>query len=155
MMSAKRLNVLSMRGLLCAIVVASLMPVSQAQAQSGTASQVAVEKDQSLRIRLKGPAGNIIVTNPRIADVTVLDSHTLYIIGRGVGTSGVTVTDTSGRTLWEASVLVSLTRTNAVTLFRGTQPVVNVCLSTCVEVSARGGDGGSSSGEASPITVNP
>jgi Flp pilus assembly secretin CpaC len=104
-------------------------------------SQVTVEKDQSLRVTLKGAAGNIIVTNPRIADVTVVDSHTLYIIGRGVGTSGVTITDTSGRTLWEASVLVNLTRANAVTVYRGTKPTVNVCVdNTCAEIDARAAD---------------
>ena len=114
-------------------------------------TQVSVQKDQSLRIALNGAAGNIIVTNPRIADVTVVDSRTLYIIGRGVGASGVTVTDQSGRAIWEASVLVSQAPANAVMLFRGTQPVINVCLSTCVEVTARADASAGSGADTSPI----
>jgi Flp pilus assembly secretin CpaC len=119
-------------------VVLGLMAtfVIGAAPQANAQSQITVEKDQSLRISLKAPAGNIIVANPRIADVTVVDSRTLYIIGRGVGTSGITITDASGRTLWDASVLVSLTRANAVTLYRGTQSVINVCMNTCVEVTS-------------------
>lgn len=118
-------------------LVAMTAALMASAGQASALNQVTVEKDQSLRVALKGSAGNVIVTNPRIADVTMIDSRTLYIIGRGVGSSGITVTDAYGRSIWEASVLVTTTSANAVTLYRGTQPVVNVCVNTCVEVTQR------------------
>ena len=36
-----------------------------------------VKLDQATQVRLRAPAGSVIVANPRIADVTVTDARTL------------------------------------------------------------------------------
>jgi Flp pilus assembly secretin CpaC len=51
----------------------------------GTAQSASlnVEIDQARRVQLRGPAGSVIIGNPEIADVTVVEANTLYITGKG------------------------------------------------------------------------
>ena len=46
-------------------------------------SRISVEIDQAQRVLGSGPAGSVIVGNPEIADVTVVDANTLYNPGMG------------------------------------------------------------------------
>ena len=65
----------------------------------GTAQSASlnVEIDQAQRVQLRGPAGSVIVGNPAIADVTVVDSNTLYITGKGYGVTEIVAVDAIGR----------------------------------------------------------
>ena len=67
---------------LVAVMAAAAVVFSPAigTAQSGSLN---VGIDQAQRVQLRGPAGSVIVGNPAIADVTVVDSNTLYITGKG------------------------------------------------------------------------
>jgi len=73
----------STRDLLIAagLLLAAAVP-GAAQAQSQALN---VEIDQSARIQLRGQAGSVIVGNPQIADVTVVDANTLFVTGKGYG----------------------------------------------------------------------
>ena len=61
-----------------------------------------------LRVALPASAGSVIVANPAsIADVNVVDSHTIYVIGRGFGSSAVTILDRAGRPIFDGQILVT------------------------------------------------
>ena len=75
-----------------------------ALAQSG---RISVEIDQAQRVQLRGPAGSVIVGNPEIADVTVVDANTLYITGKGYGVTEVVAVDPIGRTVFQSQVVVT------------------------------------------------
>ena len=70
------------------------------------ARAIAVPLDYSTRLHISGSAASVVVGNPAIADVTVVDSHTLYVQGRGLGSTNVIVLDRAGRTLFADDVLV-------------------------------------------------
>lgn len=106
--------------------------MSEASAQK----QIAIQKDHNVRIGLTASAGSVIVSNPKVADATVVDSRTIFIVGRGLGTAGITVTDSFGRTIWDGEVVVTLANANAVTVYRGVKPSVMICSTTCVEQNA-------------------
>ncbi|WP_292067299.1 pilus assembly protein N-terminal domain-containing protein [Brevundimonas sp. UBA7664] len=100
-----------------------------------------VEIDQATRVQLRGPAGSVIVGNPLIADVTVVDSNTLYITGKGYGVTEIVAVDTIGRTVFQSQVVVSEgSGTGRVRVWRGGQATEMACGSSC-SPSVRGTSG--------------
>ncbi|MFN3805608.1 pilus assembly protein N-terminal domain-containing protein [Asticcacaulis sp.] len=97
------------------------------------ASKIVIEKNHSARIVLPASAGSVVVGNPDIADVTVVDSRTLYIIGRGFGRSSVSVTDGAGRNIFDADVMVGTPVEGGVTVYKGLKSTTLICGRTCIE----------------------
>lgn len=90
-----------------------------------------VDIDQSTRVQLRGPAGSVIVGNPNIADVTVVDANTLFITGKGYGVTEVVAVDVLGRTVFQSQVVVTAGDSGRVRVWRGAQPTEMACASTC------------------------
>ena len=98
-------------------------------AQSGSLN---VEIDQTQRIQLRGPAGSVIVGNPAIADVTVVDANTLYITGKGNGVTEIVAVDTIGRTVFQSQIVVTDgAGSGRVRVWRGGQATEMACASSC------------------------
>ena len=93
---------------------------------------VTVEKNHTLRVTLAAPAGSVVVGNPDIADVTVIDSRTLYIVGKGFGSSGINVTGRDGRSLFDGEISVTAPQKGAITVYKGLKPSLMVCSNVCV-----------------------
>jgi Flp pilus assembly secretin CpaC len=77
---------------------------AQAQSPNGALN---VEIDRSARVQLRGAAASVIVANPQIADVTVVDANTLFIVGKGYGVTEVVAVDGVGRTLFQREIVVT------------------------------------------------
>lgn len=111
---------------------------SLAVAQS---SRISVEIDQAQRVQLSGPAGSVIVGNPEIADVTVVDANTLYITGKGYGVTEVVAVDPIGRTVFQSQIVVTAgDGAGRVRVWRGAQSTEMACASSC-SPSVRGTSG--------------
>ena len=109
-----------------------------AVAQSG---RISVEIDQAQRVQLSGPAGSVIVGNPAIADVTVVDANTLYITGKGYGVTEVVAVDQIGRTVFQSQVVVTAGEgAGRVRVWRGAQSTEMACAASC-SPSVRGTTG--------------
>lgn len=88
--------------------------------------------DQSTRVQLSGPAGSVIVGNPLIADVTVVDANTLYITGKGYGVTEIVAVDGIGRTVFQSQVVVTAGNgSGQVRVWRGAQATDMACASSC------------------------
>ena len=108
-----------------AVVAAPALAV----AQSG---RLNVEIDQAQRVQLRGQAGSVIVGNPEIADVTVVDANTLYITGKGYGVTEVVAVDATGRTVFQSQVVVTAgDGSGRVRMWRGAQSTEMACASSC------------------------
>ncbi len=128
--SIRRLAVLG-----AAVVLAA--PVFAA-AQSASLN---VEIDQARRVQLRGPAGSVIVGNPQIADVTVVDANTLYITGKGYGVTEVVAVDPVGRTVFQSQIVVTAgDGSGRVRVWRGATATEMACASSC-SPSVRGTSG--------------
>lgn len=92
---------------------------------------LAVDIDQSARVQLRAPAGSVIVGNPQIADVTVVDASTLFITGRGYGVTEVIAVDALGRTVFQSQVVVTAGDSGRVRVWRGAQATEMACASSC------------------------
>lgn len=126
-----------------ALVLAAVFIASGASA----AQRLVVEKNHSARISLSGAAGSVIVANPDIADVNVIDSRTVYIVGKGFGNSSVIITDQMGRPLFDGEVVVTASQKGAITVYKGLTPSLMVCSTICT--SEEGGS--SNAGATSPV----
>ena len=115
---------------LFALAVAATLVVAplSAAAQSNALS---VEIDRSTRVQLAGAASSVIVGNPQIADVTVVDANTLFIVGKGYGVTEVVAVDGIGRTLFQRQVVVTGGSTGLVRVWRGGQATEMACASSC------------------------
>ena len=121
--------------------IMALMCILAGMASSAIAGQrLVVEKNHSTRISLRGAAGSVIVANPEIADVTVIDSRTVYIVGKGFGNSSVIITDQMGRPLFDGEIVVTASQKGAVTVYKGLKPSLMVCDTVCTSEDVTGGN---------------
>lgn len=111
-----------------ALFLASIASASVSLAQASTMS---VEIDRSARVRLTGGATSVIVGNPQIADVTVVDANTLFITGKGYGVTQVVAVDAIGRTLFQRDIVVTAGTTGSVRVWRGAQATEMACGASC------------------------
>ena len=126
------------RRLLALAATALLAGPGLALAQS---ARISVEIDQAQRVQLSGPAGSVIVGNPEIADVTVVDANTLYITGKGYGVTEVVAVDPIGRTVFQSQVVVTDgDGAGRVRVWRGAQSTEMACAASC-SPSLRGTSG--------------
>lgn len=109
-----------------------------------------VEIDRSARVALRGSAASVIVGNPAIADVTVVDANTLYIVGKGYGVTEVVAVDAIGRPLFQNQVVVTGGSTGAVRVWRGGQMTEMACGGSCAPSIRSTG-----AGAAAPATPTP
>ena len=106
---------------LCALPAVSI-------AQDGALN---VEIDRSARVQLRGAAASVIVANPQIADVSMVDANTLFIVGKGYGVTEVVAVDGVGRTLFQREIVVSGGATGSVRVWRGAQATEMTCGASC------------------------
>ena len=90
-----------------------------------------VEIDGATRVQLRGPASSVVVANPRIADVTVVDANTLFITGKGYGVTEIVAVDAAGRALFQSQVVVTAGSTGTVRVWRGGAATDMACGSSC------------------------
>ena len=117
-------------GAVSALAALSAAVAVHAQSQ-GPARPLNVEIDHATRVQLRAPAGSVIVANPRIADVTVVDANTLFITGKGYGVTEVVAVDAIGRPLFQSQIVVTGGSTGAVRMWRGGQMTEMACAGSC------------------------
>ena len=110
------------------LAAALLVAPLAAQAQNGALN---VEIDRSARVQLRGAAASIIVGNPQIADVSMVDANTLFIVGKGYGVTDVVAVDGAGRTLFQREIVVTGGSTGSVRVWRGGQATEMTCGASC------------------------
>ncbi|MBX7248777.1 MAG: pilus assembly protein N-terminal domain-containing protein [Caulobacteraceae bacterium] len=136
-----------MRRLLLACLVAAAVSTP-----AMAAPQTSVAIDHTTRINLRSAAASVVVGNPAVADVTVVDPHTLFLQGKGYGVTEVVVLDPLGRTIWQGEVVVTAPTQGAVSIYRGSQVTEMACAQSCAaSVRSPGQDGRA----AAPATTTP
>jgi len=97
-----------------------------------SAATLVVSLDHSVRMTLGGPAQDVIVGNPDIADVTVADPRHLVITGKKLGITNLIVTNTAGRTIFNRELMVSTAEGERVSVYEGGPvPIDYACSPRC------------------------
>ncbi len=110
--------------------------LSLAVAAPALAEGLVVPIDHSVRLAVQGQAASVVVGNPAVADVTVVDTHTLFVSGRGYGETDVVVLDRAGRTIYSGDVIVAATGGGRASIYRGADRTDMACAPYC-SVSTR------------------
>ncbi|MDP1617145.1 pilus assembly protein N-terminal domain-containing protein [Phenylobacterium sp.] len=105
-------------------------------AAPAVAAPLSVHLDQGSKVRLAGAARNVVVTNPRVADVNLLGAQDLVIIGKGYGVTSVIVTDALGRTLFDRDIVVSAPDQGQMSYIRGAEARTFSCSPRCEPIAA-------------------
>jgi Flp pilus assembly secretin CpaC len=105
------------------------------QAQAG---EFSVEINQTKALRLAAPASAVVVGNPSIADVTVLSSQLVYVLGRSYGKTNLIVLDAKGQQVTDLNINVVSPASSTVTLTRGTGQLTYNCTPRCERTVAQG-----------------
>jgi Flp pilus assembly secretin CpaC len=126
-----------------------LIPLALAVVFAGAARAegLSVPLNHSVRLNVQG-AANVVVGNPKVADVTVVDSRTVFVSGRGYGSSDIIVTGQDGRTLYSGDVTVVQPR-SMVSVYRGVKRSEAACATSCSELDQGG------SAAAAPAPAQP
>lgn len=133
-----------MRRPLLLLAAFSMISVSAGEAY---AQSMSVGVDRAARIALGGTARDVVVGNPGIADVTVLDSRNLVILGKAPGVTNLIVVDARGRTLVDREIVVTTDGDSRVSYFRGATVQTYACSPRCERA---GNVDSASSGAATP-----
>ena len=131
--------------ILLLVMAATLVAESAIAAAMGG---IAVELNRSRRVVLAGAPANISVADPLIADVTVIDNHSIVVIGKSFGITDIVVSDHSGRLLMNARVAVVPLESQRITVFRGVTPTEYTCLNRCQGEAGVGGASNAASASA-------
>ena len=99
--------------------LALLLGILATPSASLGAEAYAVIIDQSLPVALPAGAQRVMIGNPAIADINVVDARTGVLLGRSYGTTNLLVLDAGGRTLLERQIVVAGSDFNRVSVYRG------------------------------------
>lgn len=117
-----------------ALSVASVLAVTLSMAAGSAMAQSAAMNlavDTSQRVSVRGAISSIIVANPQIADATVVDANTLFVTGKGYGSTQITAVDAIGRILFQNQIVVTGGQAGAVRVWRGAQVTEMACATSC------------------------
>lgn len=103
---------------------------------SQAAPTLAVPIDQSARVALPAGTRDVMIGNPAIADVNVVDSRNAVILGKGYGVTNLLVIDQLGRTVLERQIVVSAPAAGRVSVIRGPKVDDYACAGGCERAGA-------------------
>ena len=87
-----------------------------APASAGVVARI----DEATAITLTGSAASVIVGNPAVADVNIIDRRRIAVLGRTYGTTNVMVYDAAGRLIYNGLITVTSPSAGHVSMYRGT-----------------------------------
>lgn len=101
-----------------------------ALAQS-SAAPLTVGAGQAARISLNAPVRDLVVGDPAVADVSLVNDRTLVILAKKVGSTTIMAFDARGQALADRQVVVSDIPVGGVVVQRGPATAAYACGATC------------------------
>ena len=114
-----------------AVVLNAVLALAAPGAALAQSAAMNLAVDTSQRVAVRGAISSIIVANPQIADATVVDANTMFVTGKGYGSTQITAVDAIGRVLFESRIVVTAGQAGAVRVWRGAQVTEMACAASC------------------------
>ena len=95
------------------------------------AANVSVRLDQNAIMNLRAPAGTVLIGDPAVVDVSLINPRKIAILGRGYGSTNVIITDRMGKVIFQQVIEVSRANSNRVSIYRGGLVSNFTCSPTC------------------------
>jgi len=98
-------------------------------------ADLSVAAGQASYVSLGGQVRDIVVGDPTVADVSVVNGRTLVVLGKRPGVTSLLAFGANGRTLTDRQVIVSENGGGAVTVYRGPNASNYACAAQCTRLS--------------------
>lgn len=122
-----------MRRLTLALCACLSLGVTAAAAQT-TATSLSVSAGQVAHISLSAPVRDIVVGDPTVADVSLVNERTLIVMGKKTGATTLLAFDAAGRPLADRQIVVSDIPDQAVIVQRGVAASTYACGARCSQL---------------------
>ncbi len=93
-----------------------------------------VSAGQAAYMTLTGPVRDVVVGDPTIADVSVVNDRTLVVLGKRPGVTSLLAFGAGGRPLADRQVVVSENSGGGVTVYRGATASTYACAPQCTRL---------------------
>lgn len=110
------------------LALAALLSLAAAASQAQT---LAAPIDQTVTIDLPAAAADVIIGNPTVIDVQLLNSHQAVVMGKLYGVTSLQVFDQHGRSIYARQVVVSAADENRLSFYRGADVYNYACAPRC------------------------
>lgn len=138
-----------MRRLALALSAVLGLYAASAHAQApdaGRAQTVSLGAGQATYVALTGSVRDVVLGDPQVADVSVINERTLVVMGKRTGMTSLMAFDAQGRALADRRIVVSETPDDAVTVQRGVVASSYACGARCSKL------GGADTAAPAPTT---
>ncbi|MDB5455770.1 MAG: hypothetical protein JWP92_1355 [Caulobacter sp.] len=113
------------------LALAAVLSLSAAAAHAQTLS---IPAGQTARLALAAPVRDIIIGDPLVADVSLINRRTLVVLGKKAGSTSISAFAADGRALIDRKVVVSGSLDGAVTVSRGAVTSAYACGDRCAKL---------------------
>src|SRR5688500_3532862 len=96
-------------------------------AGSALAAEISVPMDEVRMMTFRAPIRTVVVGNPVIADVSVVDDRHIFILGKNIGSTNVVVLNGDGQQVANELITVTGQSNSMVTLQRGVAQTTFAC----------------------------
>lgn len=103
---------------------------------ASVSADLPVAAGQASYVNLGGPVRDIVVGDPTVADVSVVNDRTLVILGKRPGVTSLLAFGAGGRALADRQIVVSENGGGAVTVYRGANASNYACAAQCTRLGA-------------------
>ena len=134
---AKSLERTIMRRLVFALSAFISLSAAAANAQmlvSTRAPAVSVATGQAARVALSSPVRDVVLGDPQVADVSVINDRTLVVLGKRAGVTSLMAFDAHGRPLVDRQIVVSEAGDDAIVIQRGANGSAYACGVRCARL---------------------
>jgi hypothetical protein len=134
------------------LALAALLSLAAAASQAQT---LAAPIDQTVTVNLPAAAADVIIGNPKIIDVDLLNARQVIVTGKGYGVTSLQVFDEHGRSIYARQVVVSSVDENRVSFYRGANVANYACSPRCERTPMPGEAGAPAPAAATPPAPAP
>ena len=120
--------------------IVALAAAAVLAALPGLAGAITVRIDENTVLDLRAPAGNVLIGNPSVVDVTLLNPRRIAILGKTYGVTNLIITDRMGRTIFQQEVNVANAGPGRVSVYKAGQVQNFACSPTCQRTPMPGED---------------
>jgi hypothetical protein len=129
----------AMRSYIHAITGGACMAALVCAAGEAIARDITLPMDEVRIVTFPAPVTTVYVGNPSIADVTVIDSRRVFLLGKSFGTTNIVALDSKGNATMSQRVTIYGRPGSTVTLHRGAAQFTFACAqSRCESVPVQG-----------------
>ncbi len=114
-----------------ALFVASALLIPSPAVFAASEDAVTVDVNMARILRLRGPAGTVVIGNPGVADVTIQDPRTLVLTGKSYGRTNLIVLGSDGEPIADTIIEVVQSQDEILTLFVGSARTTLACAPVC------------------------